>query len=188
MKSEQELLIAACAGDVQAQNELFKTRIDPLIRLAYLITRDQGYAQDAVQDALISGARRMGTLREKDRFDAWLKRIVVNQAKTYRRRAQRLVPVEDIGDYAAAEQGIIESPEDWLLAREHQARILFAVDALSERLRVPLVMKYYMDMKEKDIAQALGLPATTVKSRLHAARKKLRAHLAQEEAGEDVLQ
>ncbi len=187
MRDEAELLREACKGNVQAQSQLFETRIDPLIRLAYLITHDHAAAEDAVQEALISSTRHLGALRESDRFDAWLRRIVVNHAKTVRRRSARMVPSEDVTTHLEAE-ACEPSPEVEVLRQEEERRILRAVDALGDKLRIPILMKYYMDMKERDIAQAMRLPVTTVKSRLHAARKKLRALLEREERTRETLQ
>jgi RNA polymerase sigma-70 factor (ECF subfamily) len=190
VKNEAQLLKDACQGDAQAQSELFATRIDPLIRLAYLITRDHAAAEDAVQEALISSTKHIGSLRESDRFDAWLRRIVVNHAKTFRRRNARLIPTEDMSGRvensagARAELG----PEESVLRREEEARLLTTVDALSDKLRIPVLMRYSMDMKERDIARAMRLPVSTINSRLHAARKKLRAALEKEELARERLQ
>lgn len=190
MKNEAQLLRDACQGDAKAQNELFASRIDPLIRLAYLITRDHAAAEDAVQEALISSARHIGALRESDRFDAWLRRIVVNHAKTFRRRNARLIPTEDMsGRVENSAGGRAEpDPEEAVLRREEEARLLATVHTLTNKLRIPVLMRYYMDMKERDIAQAMRLPVSTIKSRLHAARKKLRAALEKEEQDHKRLQ
>ena len=190
MKDEAQLLKDACRGDAQAQSELFASRIDPLIRLAYLITRDHAAAEDAVQEALLSSAKHIGSLRESDRFDAWLRRIVVNQAKTYRRRSGRLIPTEDMSERLESGAGAQPEPgpEEAVLRREEEARLLAVVHTLGDRLRIPLLMRYYVDMKERDIARALGLPVSTVKSRLHAARKKLRAALEKEGRALERLQ
>ncbi len=183
MREDTDLLRDACMGDVQAQSELFATRVDPLIRLAYLITHDHAAAEDAVQEALISSTRHMTSLRERDRFDAWLRRIVVNQAKTFRRRNGRLIPVEDVGTYIEAQRVDELDPEALVLQREEEARVLRAVHSLNDRLRIPILMRYYLDMREREIAQAMRLPVTTVKARLHAARKKLRTVLLASEGG-----
>ncbi len=188
MKNEADLLRDACGGDAQAQSELFASRIDPLIRLAYLITHDHAAAEDAVQEALISSAKHMGSLRESDRFDAWLRRIVVNHAKTFRRRNARLVPTEDVGAHAEAGSPGEPGPEETLLRREQEARMLRVVHTLNDKLRIPILMRYYMDMREKDIARAMRLPVSTIKSRLHAARLKLRDALEKEERAHDRLQ
>ncbi|MDR3050603.1 MAG: RNA polymerase sigma factor [Oscillospiraceae bacterium] len=177
MRNDADLLESACRGDQDAQGMLFASRIDPLVRLAYLITRDHAAAEDAVQEALLSTTRHLPTLREHDRFDAWLRRIVVNQARTLLRRGARLIPTEDVSGYIDRADERAPGPEETLLLREEQTCLLRAVDTLSENLRVPIVMRYYLDMKEKDIAQAMGLPASTIKSRLHAARLKLRQAL-----------
>ena len=190
MKNQAQLLRDACQGDAQAQSELFASRIDPLIRLAFLITRDHAAAEDAVQEALLSSTRHIGSLRESDRFDAWLRRIVVNQAKTFRRRNARLVPTEDMSDRVENSAGTRAEPgpEEAVLRREDEARLLTTVHTLGDKLRIPVLMRYYMDMKERDIAQAMRLPVSTIKSRLHAARRKLRAALEKEERAGERLQ
>ena len=190
MKNEAQLLKDACQGDAQAQSQLFAARIDPLIRLAYLITRDHAAAEDAVQEALISSTKHIGSLRESDRFDAWLRRIVVNQAKTFRRRSARLIPTEDVSErsQSSADVRAEPGPEEAVLRREEEARLLAAVHALGDKLRIPVLMRYYADMRERDIARAMRLPVSTIKSRLHAARKKLRAALEKEEHALGKLQ
>ncbi len=188
MKNDRELLASACRGDLAAQNELFATRIDPLVRLAYLITRDFAAAEDAVQEALISTTRHLPTLREQDRFDAWLKRIVVNQAKTFRRRSGRVIPAEDVTIFMDADSEGTPGPESILLQRERQLRVMAAVDKLNDRLRVPIFMKYYLDMKEREIARVMRLPVSTIKARLHAARKKLKTTLEKEDWAHERLQ
>jgi RNA polymerase sigma-70 factor (ECF subfamily) len=187
VKDETDLLRDACRGDAQAQSQLFASRIDPLIRLAYLFTRDHAAAEDVVQEALISSVRHIGALRERDRFDAWLRRIVVNEARTFWRRNARLIPAEDVTVYMDPERNASD-PEEIVLQRELERRLLRAIDALNDRLRAPILMKYYLDMKEREIARAMRLPVTTIKSRLHAARGKLRAALEREEPGHERLQ
>ncbi|MCL2810396.1 MAG: RNA polymerase sigma factor [Clostridia bacterium] len=190
MTNQAQLLRDACRGDMQAQSELFASRIDPLIRLAFLITRDHAAAEDAVQEALISSTRHIGSLRESDRFDAWLRRIVVNQAKTFRRRNARLIPTEDMSERLENSTGrrAEPGPEETVVRREDEARLLTTIHTLGDKLRIPVLMRYYMDMKERDIAQAMRLPVSTIKSRLHAARRKLREALEKEEKARERLQ
>jgi RNA polymerase sigma-70 factor (ECF subfamily) len=184
VRDEAELLRDACLGDAQAQSELFAPRIDPLIRLAYVITRDRAAAEDAVQEALASSARHIGALRERERVDTWLRRIVVNHAKTVRRRGARVIPTGDVTARMESGGQSQPGPETELLQREEEARVARAVDALNDRLREPILMRYYLDMREREIARAMRLPVTTVKSRLHAARQKLRAALDKQEKGD----
>ena len=181
-EKELALFQRAAAGDVLAQEALFTGRIDRMTRLAYLITRDHAAAQDVVQDALIASIRHLSSLREAQRFDAWLSRIVVNHARSYCRRAGRSVPMEDVTLLPRVEEdGAIPSPEESVLLVERAQRLLQMVDRLPEKHRLPVLLMYYQGMTEREVAAILQLPATTVKSRLHAARRRLRTMIEREE-------
>ena len=182
-ENELALFRRAAAGDVLAQEALFSGRIDGLTRLAFLITRDHAAAQDVVQDALVASIRHLDSLREAQRFDAWLSRIVVNHARTYGRRAGRSVPMEDLSLLPRVEESgaAIPSPEESVLKREQARRLMEMISRLPEKHRLPVLLMYYRGMSEREVAAALSLPTTTVKSRLHAARKRLRTMIEREE-------
>lgn len=181
--NELALFRRAAAGDVNAQEALFAGRIDGLTRLAYLITRDHSAAQDVMQDALIASIRHLDSLREAQRFDAWLSRIVVNHARTYCRKAGRSVPMEDLSLLPRVEENgaAIPSPEESILRNEQARRLAEMISRLPEKHRLPVLLMYYQGMSEREIASALALPSTTIKSRLHAARKRLRTMIEREE-------
>jgi RNA polymerase sigma factor (sigma-70 family) len=148
---------------------LIRARIGDAYRLARAILLDDRDAEDAVQEAVLSAWRRQGSLRETAKFDQWFERIVVNQCRDQLRRRRRAVPiaVSPAGfDPAAARP---ETGTDADLER--------ALASLGFDHRVVVVMRYLQDRTVEDIASRLGIPAGTVKSRLHHALKALKADL-----------
>ena len=148
---------------------LVLARLDDSFRLARAILLDDGEAEDAVQEASLSAWRRRSSLRDMDRFDAWFDRILVNQCRDQLRKRRRAVKVAapPIGFEAPATPP--ETGTDADLDR--------AIDALDVDHRIVVLMRYWQDRTVDDIAGRLGIPAGTVKSRLHNALKHLRGHL-----------
>lgn len=133
-------------------------------RMAVSILRRRQDAQDAVQQALLKG----WAAREKARpgcEQAWVMRIVINECRNIQRHRMRMVPMEAL-------------PEAPYLPPDPALRS--AVDALPESLRLPLLLRYMENMPEKEIAIALRVSLPAVKSRLHRARRLLRAELKEE--------
>lgn len=148
---------------------LVMARLADSYRLARAILLDDGEAEDAVQEAGLSAWRRRGSLRDATRFEVWFDRILVNQCRDQlrkRRRAVRLV-APPIGFEAAA--AAPETGTDADLDR--------ALDALDLDHRIVVVMRFWQDRTVEDIADRVGIPAGTVKSRLHHALRTLRASL-----------
>jgi RNA polymerase sigma-70 factor, ECF subfamily len=148
---------------------LVVARIGDAYRLARAILLDDGEAEDAVQEASISAWRRQRSLRDPARFDAWFDRILVNQCRDQLRRRRRAVPIAapPIGFDAPAAPPETGTDDD--LDR--------ALAALDLDHRVVVVLRYWQDRTVDDIADRLGIPAGTVKSRLHHALKHLRTEL-----------
>ena len=148
---------------------LVMARVGDAYRLARAILLDDGEAEDAVQEASLAAWRRQGTLRDPARFDAWFERILVNQCRDQLRRRKRTVQLAapPIGFEAAADP--IDTGAD--------AELDQAIGALDADHRIVVVMRYWQDRTVEDIADRLGIPTGTVKSRLHHALKRVRAHL-----------
>ena len=96
---------------------------------------------------------------------AWMMRVVINECRNIQRHRMRVSPIERLPD----------NPSDW-----PDMALRVAVDALPETLRLPLLLKYMESMSEKEIALALRLSVSAVKSRLHRARQALRNELNEE--------
>ncbi len=148
---------------------LVMTRVADSYRLARAILLDDGEAEDAVQEASLSAWRRRGSLRDPDRFDAWFEQILINQCRDQLRRRRRAVKVSapPIGFEPAA-----APPET---GTDHDLDM--ALDALDVDHRIVVLLRYWQDRTVEDIAERVGIPAGTVKSRLHHAMKSLRASL-----------
>ena len=137
-------------------------------RLASLILGTELEAQDAVQDAAVAAWERFGSLRERERFDAWFDRILVNGCRDrLRRRGRvRLVDLETAPDRPAPDTtgGFAE--------REALRR---ALGGLSPDQRTVVVLRYFADLSLEEIAERTGERLGTVKSRLHYGIEALRA-------------
>ena len=178
---QRELVLRAQQGDREAFGGLVRASIARLYASARLILRDGDRAEDAVQDALIEAWRDIRGLRDPDRLDAWLHRLLVRacyRAAT-RERQRRVTEIPLRFDHdALAPDGLAT------FALRDQ------LDAAFERLpadhRAVLVLAYYADLSLDDVAIALSIPIGTAKSRLHRATNALRAALAADERAAEL--
>lgn len=155
--------------------ERWVTEYQPVVyKAACLILRDPVAAEDVAQETFLRAYRAAGRLQPGSEVRAWLYRIATNLAlNQIRSRRREQAALNKIGD--AAEQ----APSDDLA--ERRATRLVVADALNrlpDRLRVPVILRYYLDLSERDIAATLGVRPGTVKSRLHEARRQLEADAA----------
>ena len=148
---------------------LVMARLGDAYRLARAILLDDGEAEDAVQEASLSAWRRQQSLRDLAKFDAWFDRILVNQCRDQLRKRRRAVQL------ASPSVGfeVTATPPD----TGTDAELDRALAALDVDHRIVVVMRYWQDRTVDDIAARLGIPAGTVKSRLHNAMKSLRTSL-----------
>lgn len=163
------LLRAAADGDGEAFAALAAPRLDRMYATAALILRDRSRAEDAVQDALVRAWRDLPRLREADRLDAWLRRLLVNACRDESRRGRRhetnlrLLPDHDRPVAAQA---------DAFADREALGQ---ALSTLSIDHRAVVVHHYYLGLSLSELAETLDIPVGTAKSRLHHARQALRS-------------
>jgi len=167
---ERELVERAMAGDHDAFGALAHEVAGRLFVVARLILHDDAEAEDATQDALFMAWRHIRGLRDPDRFDAWVRRLLVNacyrRASTAGRRARIQIGLRAIRSEPDASARLADRDEI-----ERGFRRL----ALDER--AALVLHYYVGLQADELAQALGVPRGTARSRLHRARASLRAAL-----------
>jgi RNA polymerase sigma factor (sigma-70 family) len=168
---DRELVIQARGGDHDAFARLASGSIGRLNAIARLILSDQSRVEDAVQDALVDAWRNLRGLRDPERFDAWLNRILVRSCQDMRRldRRRRLIelPLAD-NDSGTGDLQASVAVTDQL---ERGLRRL-TVDQ-----RTVLVLSYYLDLSLADAAATLGIPVGTMKSRLNRAVDALRASI-----------
>lgn len=169
--ADATVVAAAVSGDGDAFAALASTRVDRLYATATLMLRDRSRAEEAVQEALIKAWRDLPSLREHDRFDAWLRRLLVRACYDEARRNRRhrgnvtLLPQHD--------RGVVDSSG----ALAERDEIDAALNGLSTDQRTIVVHHYYLGLSMSELADALDIPLGTAKSRLHYARIALRDSL-----------
>lgn len=172
---EPSLVARARAGDVDAFEQLVRERADRVVRLAMAIVADETEARDVAQEAFITAWRQLGDLRDADRFEAWLTRIVVNKARmalrSQRRRRVREIPAAEMT--ALVGQGRTAMPDG------DAGRLAGALDALDPDRRAILALHHLEGWSVAEIAANLEIPVGTAKSRLFAARQALERALAE---------
>ena len=145
--------------------------LDRAYRLAGLILGDRHEAEDATQDALLRAWRAVPTLRDPDGFRAWFDRILVNVCCDRLRRRGRVRLLAIDGDLATRAAG---DPFKAILDRDEVIR---AMASLDEDLRIVIVLHYWADLTLEGVAERVGWPIGTVKSRLHRALSTMRSRL-----------
>jgi RNA polymerase sigma-70 factor (ECF subfamily) len=174
------LVDRAKQGDGEAFDALARTVGDRCMAIAYRILRDADLADDAVQAALITAWRELRTLRDPDRFEPWLHRILTHECYAEARRRTRwsadirVLPVDREWD-----SGAISNVND----RDQLDR---AFRRLTLAQRAVLVFHHYLDLPLVEVADRLGIPVGTAKSRLHHATTALRASLEADARTPDV--
>jgi len=165
------LVEQAKRGDREAFDSLARMTGDRCMAIAFRILRDFDLADDAVQSALLTAWRELRTLRDRERFEPWLHRILTNacyaEAKGRRRWSEsvRLLPVE--AEYGPDEYASIDN-------RDQLER---AFRRLTVQQRAVLVFHHYLGLPLPEVAVRMGIPLGTVKSRMHHAKQALRASL-----------
>ena len=178
----RDLVERARKGDHDAFAELAGAAISRLDATAWLMLRDADRATDAVQNALVRAWRDLPTLRDPDRFDAWLRRLVVNSCIDEIRRVRRNRFDVDITDLANP-----PATADAASAIADRDQLERAFSRLEPEERAVIVLHHYLDLPLPEVAATLGIPLGTTKSRLYRGLKQMRAALdADARPGPDI--
>jgi len=165
------LVDRAKGGDGEAFDALARTVGDRCMAIAYRILRDADLADDAVQAALITAWRELRALRDPDRFEPWLHRILTNECYAEARRRTRwsadirVLPVDR------------EQDSGGILTVNDRDQLERAFRRLTLEQRAVLVFHHYLGLSVSEVADRLDIPVGTAKSRLHHATAALRASL-----------
>jgi RNA polymerase sigma-70 factor, ECF subfamily len=168
---DRDLVEAATRGDQAAFVDLVRSRGDRLFAIAHRILRDVDRAEDALQDALVIAWRDLPGLRDPDRFDAWVHRLLTNvciaQATRERRRtvALHVLPMDG------------PAGPDELLTVADRDQLDRGFRRLTPDERAILVLHHFVGYPPSEIAELLGVPPGTIRSRLHHAHRAMRAAL-----------
>ncbi len=171
---QTELVQRARRGDREAFGVLAAGAVDRLYAIARLLLRDTHLAEDATQDALVRAWRDLPALRDVDRFDAWLYRILVRSCTDIGRRQRRVRAEISVVPLEPTEPDSMASLAD-------RDQIERGLRRLNEAQRSILVLHFYIGLSPTEAAAALDIPVGTAKSRLYYAIDALRAALASDE-------
>lgn len=147
-----------------------------LVRLAVLLVRDQGTAEEVVQDAFVAVHSRWRSLREPENAVAYLRQSVVNKSRSVLRH--RGVVSRYVERETARAATTAPPADDGVLDHERRERILTALTELPRRQREVLALRYYEELSEAEIAAALGISRGAVKSHASRGAAALRQALA----------
>jgi RNA polymerase sigma-70 factor, ECF subfamily len=162
---------AARSGDEEAFASIARGSADRLFAVAYRILRDVGRAEDAVQHTLVTAWRELPALREAERFEAWLHRILVHACYAEAKRASKwsanvvLMPIDGPATPDTTQDIVMRDALDRGFRR------------LPPDQRAAFVLHHYLGWSVAEVAENLGVPAETVRSRLRYATSTLRAAL-----------
>jgi RNA polymerase sigma-70 factor (sigma-E family) len=146
--------------------EYVATRSRALLRTAYLLTGNKADAEDLVQAALAKTYLAWDRIEDRGALDGYVRRAIVNtHISWWRRRRVEEYPTDEIPDQAVADHSI---------ASDLQESMRRAIDRLPDRMRTAVVLRYYEDMTEAEVAEILGVSLGTVKSTVSRAVAKLR--------------
>lgn len=172
----RDIVERAIAGDHEAFAELARLSIRRLYAVARLILRDTERAEDAVQEALVAAWRDLSGLRDPDRFEAWLHRLLVRECYREANRTRRRAEVE--GQVVSVTE--VAGPGHLSALRDELERGFRRLDV---EQRTALVLHHYLGYTFPEIGDALGIPIGTAKSRVHRATLAMRDALAADAAG-----
>jgi RNA polymerase sigma-70 factor, ECF subfamily len=164
------LIERARVGDREAFSELAAGEVDRLYATARLILRDPELAKDAAQEALVRCWRQLPKLRDVERFDGWLYRILVNAAADESRRHRRLrASIEPI-----PKEPSVSDAAQQVADREQLER---GFRRLSQDQRTVVILHHYAGLTLDEVAAAIGVPSGTARTRYYGALSAMRAAL-----------
>jgi RNA polymerase sigma-70 factor (ECF subfamily) len=180
--TDEELVARSIRGDTDSFNELILRWERPIYALAYRTIGREEEARDVVQETFLRAFRALPGFRGQAKFSSWLYRIALNLCRDWIRRERRVPVVQapegvDLLDIAAAAEPS-EAIED-LVARRDTTRLVEALMAeLPEEQRTAILLKEYHGLTFQEIADLVGCPLSTVKTRLYQGLTVLRRELA----------
>lgn len=139
-----------------------EARSEMLFRVSFTILRNNDDCRDALQEAALKAWEKRRSLRDERHFTTWFTRILINECYNIQRKRRRIIYLEDVPEQSSP-------PPDLTLA--------LALQALPEKLRLPLVLRFSEGLDEAEIAKVLHLPPPTVRGRIYRAKQLLRKEL-----------
>lgn len=181
MKKKQAGIIAACInGEKAAIEQLIAEYQLDVLRLALSVLNNTEEANEAAQDTFIAALKALKFYKEKSSFKAWLLTIALNisRSRLRKRKAQERLQQTLISTFQIKSQS---SPnlEEMVIHNEEDEILWKAINDLSEKQRIPIVLRYYHDLSIAEIAEIMNIKKGTVHSRLSIGRERLRSMLTE---------
>lgn len=177
-------------GDSQAFEMLILKYQSKLFATSMNVVKNRELAEDIVQEAFMKGFMKLDTLKNREQFYPWLKRIALNIALNHFEKEKRVMDVETEDDETSFFENIGsgESPEELTLKEELHRYVRSYVDSLPDKLRVVIVLREVEDMSYEEIAEMMNIPLGTVRSRLFNARQIIKDRLINQGLADGMYQ
>ena len=180
--TDEELVARSIGGDAESFNELILRWERPIYALAYRTIGREEDARDVCQETFLRAFRALPGFRGQAKFSSWLYRIALNLCRDWMRRERRARLVQPPEDVDLMELAVAAEPSESiedLVSRKDQARVVErAMATLPEEQRTAIVLKEYHGLTFQEIADVVGCPLSTVKTRLYQGLTVLRRELA----------
>lgn len=164
---EDLLLQRALDGDREAFGGLVEIYQRPLFNVALRMVGNDEDARDLTQTAFVKAYRALGSFDRRYRFFSWIYRILINESLNLLKRRRRSEPLDPEAPSSA------RSPDDDVHEREVHDIVQAALLELAPAYREVIVLRHFLSQSHQNMAETLGIPPRTVKSRLHTARQLL---------------
>ncbi len=177
-------------GDSQAFEMLILKYQSKLFATSMNVVKNRELAEDIVQEAFMKGFMKLDSLKNREQFYPWLKRIALNIALNHFEKEKRVMDVETEDDETSFFENIGsgESPEELTLKEELHRYVRSYVDSLPDKLRVVIVLREVEDMSYEEIAEMMNIPLGTVRSRLFNARQIIKDRLINQGLADGMYQ
>jgi RNA polymerase sigma-70 factor (ECF subfamily) len=180
--TDEELVARSIRGDAESFNELILRWERPIYALAYRTIGREEEARDVCQETFLRAFRALPAFRGQAKFSSWLYRIALNLCRDWLRRERRTPIVQtpegvDLLELAAAAEPAAESIEDVVARKDLTRTVERAMARLPEQQRTAIILKEYHGLTFQEIADLVGCPLSTVKTRLYQGLTVLRREL-----------
>jgi RNA polymerase sigma-70 factor (ECF subfamily) len=181
-RSDEELVEACQAGEASAFDVLVARWEDRIRGAAFRFLGSEEEARDVAQEAFLKAYRALGGFKREARFSSWLYQIATNlcRDRLRRRKTRSSVSLEALEETGAVMVETRPGAHERLLERDLAQRVRQAIHALPEEQREVVILKEYEELTFLEIAQALDVPVSTVKTRLYRGLGQLRVRLERE--------
>ena len=166
--TDSSLVIETLNGDREAFGRLVGKYERRIFNLAFRICGDYEDAMDVTQAVFVKAFDRLGTFDPSRKFFSWLYRMGVNESLNLVKKQSRIVHVEFDPPYRDP------GPDQRIIREESKGLVQMALKRLGEDQRVVIILRHFVDLSYSQIAEVLGIPVKTVKSRLYSARQRMK--------------